>query len=301
MTEGTKHSPQMPSTPSAASHKISPCSQRNSWSPSKPAILPLKWTRSPLDLVQLMTMILEEALSRPQPRGFSRIRLVTSAMSVLSALLTLSKYSLRVWLYVRSATVLFGPSRSSGFASVALPAERVTGQYTMTLSLLYLVQQLLQRAPEGHEYAYTAANTIKSIGNALLTGKNDDETKAGEPNASLALEKYLSVLFTSFDPSIMSLTLGNALSESPRYLDQHPAVPDDAQPESKEDFDKLHMVLLNNSALAALRTLPPDPNLAVNQTTWAYLQAVKKEHKGLHYSRNITEGSHYCASTRRSC
>ncbi|KIJ16423.1 hypothetical protein PAXINDRAFT_155115 [Paxillus involutus ATCC 200175] len=235
-----------------------------------------------------------EALSRPQPRGFSRIRLVTSAMSVLSALLTLSKYSLRVWLYVHSATVLFGPSRSSGFASVALPAERVTGQYTMTLSLLYLVQQLLQRAPEGHEYAYTAANTIKSIGNALLTGKNDDETKAGEPNASLALEKYLSVLFTSFDPSIMSLTLGNVLSESPRYLDQHPAVPDDAQPESKEDFDKLHMVLLNNSALAALRTLPPDPNLAVNQTTWVYLQAVKKEHKGLHYSRNITEGSHYC-------
>ncbi|KAF9226911.1 hypothetical protein BS17DRAFT_697218 [Gyrodon lividus] len=101
---------------------------------------------SPPDLVQLTTMILEEALSRPQPRGFSRTQLVTSAMSVLSALLTLPKYSLRVWLYIRSATALFGPSRSSGFASVALPAERVTGQYTMTLSLLFLVQQLLQEA-----------------------------------------------------------------------------------------------------------------------------------------------------------
>ncbi|KIJ13298.1 hypothetical protein PAXINDRAFT_136264 [Paxillus involutus ATCC 200175] len=101
---------------------------------------------SPPDLVQLTTMILEEVLSRPQPRGFSRTQLVTSAMSVLSALLTLPKYSLRVWLYVRSANVLFGPSRSSGFASVALPTERVTGQYTMTLSLLYLVQQLLQEA-----------------------------------------------------------------------------------------------------------------------------------------------------------
>ncbi|KAI9569308.1 nucleoporin subcomplex protein binding to Pom34-domain-containing protein [Boletus coccyginus] len=101
---------------------------------------------SSADLVQLTTMILEEALSRPRTRGFSRTQLVTSAMSVLSALLTLPKYSLRVWLYIRSATALFGPSRSSGFAAVALPAERATGQYTMTLALLNLVQQLLQEA-----------------------------------------------------------------------------------------------------------------------------------------------------------
>ncbi|KIJ69754.1 hypothetical protein HYDPIDRAFT_120759 [Hydnomerulius pinastri MD-312] len=99
----------------------------------------------PPDLVQLTTMILEEAL-RPQARGFSRTQLVTSAMSVLSALLTLPKYSHRVWLYIRSATVLFVPGRSSGFASVALPAERVTGHYTMTLALLHLVQQLLHEA-----------------------------------------------------------------------------------------------------------------------------------------------------------
>ncbi|KIK80566.1 hypothetical protein PAXRUDRAFT_833456 [Paxillus rubicundulus Ve08.2h10] len=115
-----------------------------------------------------------------------------------------------------------------------------------------------ERAPEDHEYAYTAANAIKSIGNALLTGKNDDGTKAGEPNPSLALEKYLKSL---------------------RYLDQHPALPDDAQPERKEDFDELRTVLLNNSALAALRTQPADPDLAVNQTTRAYLLAVKKDHK----------------------
>ena len=101
---------------------------------------------SSADLVQLTTMILEESLSRPQARGFSRTQLVTSAMSVLSALLTLPKYSLRVWLYIRSATALFGPSQSSGFAAVALPAERATGQYTMTLALLNFVQQLLQEA-----------------------------------------------------------------------------------------------------------------------------------------------------------
>ena len=98
------------------------------------------------DLVQLTIMILEEALRRPQTRGFSRTQLVTSAMSVLAALLTLPKYTLRVWLSIRSATTLFGPSQSSGFAAVALPAERATGQYTMTLALLNLVQQLLQEA-----------------------------------------------------------------------------------------------------------------------------------------------------------
>ena len=50
------------------------------------------------------------------------------------------------------------------------------------------------RASDDHEYAYTAANTIKSIGNALLTGKNEDGSKADEPNPSAALEKYLSML-----------------------------------------------------------------------------------------------------------
>jgi hypothetical protein len=49
------------------------------------------------------------------------------------------------------------------------------------------------RASDDHEYAYTAANTIKSIGNALLTGKNEDGSKAGEPNPYAALEKYLSM------------------------------------------------------------------------------------------------------------
>ena len=100
----------------------------------------------PPDLVHLTTMILEEALSRSQARSFSRTQLITSAMSVLSALLSLPKYSLRVWLYIRSTSVLFGPSRMSGFAAVALAAERVSGHYTMTLALLNLVQQLLHEA-----------------------------------------------------------------------------------------------------------------------------------------------------------
>ncbi|KAI6040388.1 nucleoporin subcomplex protein binding to Pom34-domain-containing protein [Pisolithus marmoratus] len=97
-------------------------------------------------LVQLTTMILEEALSRSQARNFARTQLVTSAMSVLSALLTLPKYSQRVWLYIRSTSILFSSTQTPGFASVALTAERVSGQYTMTLALLHLVQQLAQEA-----------------------------------------------------------------------------------------------------------------------------------------------------------
>ncbi|KII94690.1 hypothetical protein PLICRDRAFT_33503 [Plicaturopsis crispa FD-325 SS-3] len=102
----------------------------------------------PPDLVQLTTMILEEALSRSttQSRVPPRPQLITSAMSVLSALLALPNYSHRVWLYIRSTTALFGSDRTVGIASVALAAERVTGHYTMTLALLHLVQQLFLEA-----------------------------------------------------------------------------------------------------------------------------------------------------------
>ncbi|KAJ2936296.1 hypothetical protein H1R20_g798, partial [Candolleomyces eurysporus] len=102
----------------------------------------------PPDLVQLTTMILEEALSRSNGRARSpmRIQLITSAISVLSALLADPIYSSRVWLYIRSTTALFGTEKQSGFASLALSLERATGHYTMTLALLYLVQQLFSDA-----------------------------------------------------------------------------------------------------------------------------------------------------------
>ncbi|KAI0940233.1 hypothetical protein AcV5_001397 [Taiwanofungus camphoratus] len=102
----------------------------------------------PPDLVQLTTMILEEALSRSsaQPRSSPCTSLITSAMSVLSALLALPKYSNRVWLYIRSTASLFGSEKTVGFASSVLATERLTGHYTMTLALLYLVQQLFHEA-----------------------------------------------------------------------------------------------------------------------------------------------------------
>ena len=102
----------------------------------------------PPDLVQLTTMILEEALSRSSPQNKTPLctRLITSAMSVLAALLALPKYSNRVWLYIRSTSSLFGSERSIGFTSSVIASERLTGQYTMTLALLHLVRQLLNEA-----------------------------------------------------------------------------------------------------------------------------------------------------------
>lgn len=100
----------------------------------------------PPDLVQLTTMILEEALSSAHQNTPYRTQLITSAMSVLSAILALPQYAHRVWLYIRSTAALFGADRNVGFASVALASERVSGRYTMTLALLNLVQQLALEA-----------------------------------------------------------------------------------------------------------------------------------------------------------
>ncbi|KIY52286.1 hypothetical protein FISHEDRAFT_69977 [Fistulina hepatica ATCC 64428] len=103
----------------------------------------------PPDLVQLTTMILEDALahSAKQPRhGLPPAELITSAMSVLAALLLVPSHSHRVWLYMRSATTIFGSDRNPGFVVGALAAERMTGKYTMTLALLHLVQSLFHEA-----------------------------------------------------------------------------------------------------------------------------------------------------------
>ncbi|KAF9270816.1 hypothetical protein L218DRAFT_1014004 [Marasmius fiardii PR-910] len=100
------------------------------------------------DLVQLTTMILEEALSRlnSQPKATPPHQLITSALSVLSAVLEIPGYSPRVWIYIRSASSLFGSEKSPGFCSATLAFERVTGTYTMTLALLDLVRKLCDEA-----------------------------------------------------------------------------------------------------------------------------------------------------------
>ena len=101
----------------------------------------------PPDLVQLTTMILEEALSRSSnARSQTRIQLITSSLSVLASLLSIREYSLRVWLYLRSSSSLFSSDRAVGLVSSVLASERAVGYYTMTLSMLHLVQQLFNEA-----------------------------------------------------------------------------------------------------------------------------------------------------------
>ena len=101
----------------------------------------------PPDLVQLTTMILEEALSRTSnARSQTRIQLIASSLSVLASLLSIREYSLRVWLYLRSSSSLFSSDRAVGLVSSVLASERAVGHYTMTLSMLHLVQQLFNEA-----------------------------------------------------------------------------------------------------------------------------------------------------------
>ncbi|KAJ7762365.1 nucleoporin subcomplex protein binding to Pom34-domain-containing protein [Mycena maculata] len=113
-----------------------------SFEAGEPVVAHTMTEAQPPDLVQLTTMILEEALSPSSHNRQHRTQLITSAMSVLSAILALPRYAHRVWLYIRSTAALFGADRTVGFASVALASERVSGRYTMTLALLHLVHQL---------------------------------------------------------------------------------------------------------------------------------------------------------------
>lgn len=115
---------------------------------SEPVVCHTMTEAAPPDLVQLTTMVLEEALSRAGTRSRQLLptRLITSALSVLTALLAIPSHANRVWLYMRSTTALFGAERTQGFAAYALAAERAAGQYTMTLALLQLATALLREA-----------------------------------------------------------------------------------------------------------------------------------------------------------
>ncbi|KAI0315383.1 hypothetical protein OF83DRAFT_1132303 [Amylostereum chailletii] len=110
-------------------------------------------------LVQLTMLILEDALSRSasQPRKAPDSHLITAAFSVLSSLLRAPKYTPQVWLFTRSATSLFDTDRNSASASAVITAERSSGLYPITRSLLRFVHDLYHQAlsalvvPDGME------------------------------------------------------------------------------------------------------------------------------------------------------
>ncbi|KAH9002466.1 hypothetical protein EDB86DRAFT_3125995 [Lactarius hatsudake] len=68
--------------------------------------------------------------------------LITSAMGLLTGLLSLPRYAPRVWLFARASTALFDSQRSRG----AMTAERAVGTYATTEALLHLVRALWTEA-----------------------------------------------------------------------------------------------------------------------------------------------------------
>ncbi|KAL1721708.1 nucleoporin subcomplex protein binding to Pom34-domain-containing protein [Schizophyllum commune] len=120
---------------------------------------------TPPDLVQLTTMILEDALTSANPRKRAPAELVTAAVGVLAALLPLQGRAARVWLFLKSTSALFGNDRAASAASNAFAVERVTGQYTMTLAVLNLVQRLFDQAystitPDNEELTRTKEEVL---------------------------------------------------------------------------------------------------------------------------------------------
>ena len=99
------------------------------------------------DLVEVTTRILENALSRATyTKARPPSRLITSAVGVLTALLSLPVYAYRVWPFLRSTSLIFGSETQEGFTPTLLAAERITGTYDMTLSLIGLVRALFDQA-----------------------------------------------------------------------------------------------------------------------------------------------------------
>ncbi|KAF8520761.1 nucleoporin subcomplex protein binding to Pom34-domain-containing protein [Hysterangium stoloniferum] len=102
---------------------------------------------SPPDLVEVTTRVLEGALSRSAQTKFSPPpRLITSAIGVLTALLSSPVYAYRVWPFLRSTSSLFGTINHTGSTAALLASERIAGNYEMTLSLISLVRALFDQA-----------------------------------------------------------------------------------------------------------------------------------------------------------
>ncbi|KJA28250.1 hypothetical protein HYPSUDRAFT_197752 [Hypholoma sublateritium FD-334 SS-4] len=90
-------------------------------------------------------MVLEEALSRAGTRSRQPLptRLITSALSVLTALLAIPSHANRVWLYMHSMTALFGAERTQGFAAHAFATLSIL---TENAKLQQLKKEALLRA-----------------------------------------------------------------------------------------------------------------------------------------------------------
>ncbi|KDQ15482.1 hypothetical protein BOTBODRAFT_158346 [Botryobasidium botryosum FD-172 SS1] len=118
----------------------------------------------PPDLVEVILLILRDALSTSSAsRGTTSTRLVTSALSVLTALLPV--FPGRVWTFLRGSPLLFGDERQKGSTPTLLASERVVGSYAMTLTLLDLVRALFD---EGLGNMYSHPATLQHLKTDVL-------------------------------------------------------------------------------------------------------------------------------------
>lgn len=111
------------------------------------------------------------------------------------------------------------------------------------------------------EVALDIAKAIREVGNALFK----------EGKTSEALEKYLSTCIMT-PPYMIARLLIDTSSESIRYLDVHPVLPETSPSELQDSYDALLAPLLLNSALAAIRAQPPsseNADIAIRNTTRA--------------------------------
>ena len=110
------------------------------------------------------------------------------------------------------------------------------------------------------EVALDIAKAVREIGNTLFK-----EGKIGE-----ALDKYLSTCIMTLPDIVARFLIGT--SESIRYLDVHPVLPENSPPELRDSYDALLAPLLLNSALAAIRAQPPsseNADIAIRNSTRA--------------------------------
>jgi len=113
------------------------------------------------------------------------------------------------------------------------------------------------------------AASEETVGDSYEDYPEDDDSDVQNPEVALDIARKIRELGNKlFKEGQVELALKKYL-KSIRYLDVHPVLPDDSPPELKDSYDALLAPLLLNSALAALRSQPPDAQTAVKNATRA--------------------------------
>ncbi|KAL1407579.1 peptidyl-prolyl cis-trans isomerase cpr6 [Vanrija albida] len=98
---------------------------------------------------------------------------------------------------------------------------------------------------------------------------DDESVDAEKPEEALAVAATLKNLGTAEFKAANFVAALAKYQKALRYLDVHPDFPADAEPKMVEAYRTTRIPLLTNSALAALKTVPPQAKLAASLATRA--------------------------------